>query len=72
MTPITSALGEIIAMSCLIFGIISLLITFGAGLPVDYLTFLEVMNGNIWKIFGFMLLCIWISERLVNRFLSRL
>ena len=72
MTPITSALGKIITISCLIFGIISLLIAFGAGLPVDYLMFLEVTNGNIWKIFGFMLLCIWISERLVNRFLYRL
>ena len=72
MTPITTTLGKIITMSCLIYGIISLLIAFGAGLPVDWLAFLKVANGSIWKIFGFMLLCLWISERLVNRFLCRL
>ena len=70
MSPITTTLGKIITMSCLIYGIISLLIAFGAGLPWIG-AFLEVANGSIWKIFGFMLLCLWISERLVNRFLCR-
>jgi hypothetical protein len=68
MISMTNAPCKIVALSLLIYGSITLPIAFGAGLPGDYRRFLETANGSIWKITGYLLLCVWISERIANRF----
>ncbi len=66
MTPITKSVGKVAVLSLLIYGSFTMMIVFGAGLPRDYLWFLETANAGIWKITGCFLLCVWIAERITN------